>query len=364
MKQIPPKARFAQIYRTPHSLDSREGLELMDRNERTVDFPPEVMEDLRQTLTPFLLRAYPEPEVLYRRLAEWLHLPRPMLLLTSGADGGLRSIFDVFVEPGDEVVSVNPSYAMYPIYCGISGALLQQVPFEEDLSLSLEKILSQIRKKTKLVLLANPNQPIERVYSEKELQVLLEVCLKNEALLVMDEAYHHFCPFTAVPYLKGNGNLIIVRSFSKAFGIAGLRLGYLVAQPETIVQLNKVRPMYEAHSFAIAVGIYLLEHDHLMKSYVMQVKEAMTFLKAAFLGLGFQASGQWGNSTLVTLPLQLPAQEIARGLRRKGFLIRAETQAPLSNHLRITLGSKAQAQRLWAAFEAVLLERKMAHVIS
>lgn len=358
MTFVRPKPYLERVWRMPHSVATREGMELMDRNERTIDFPPAVMQDLRERITPFVLRAYPEPGALYDKLASWLKLPKEMVLLTMAADGGLKAIFEVFVEPGDEVISVSPSYLMYPVYCGMYGAVSQEVQFDDAHTLSIERIVERISEKTKLVVLANPNQPIERVYDDAEVHALLEACVKHDALLVMDEAYHHFCPKTAVPFLQEYGNLVVVRTFSKAFGIAGVRLGYTISRPENIVHLSKIRPIYEVHSLAIAIGMYLLDHDGLMTSYVTEVKGTMAFLVEAFRRMGFPASGQWSNSILVPLPADLPGKEIAEALKRRRFLIRAESKAPLSNHLRITVGTREQAQRFLSAVEDVLAERK------
>lgn len=354
MRWVDPRPHLLDVERWPHATKSRRGIELMDRNERTIDFPHDVIEELHGLLTSFTLRAYPEPAPLYDELAAWLNLPREMLLLTTGADGGLRTIFDTFVEPRDEVVSPIPSYGMIPVYCGISGAILQGVRFNSDLSIDIRQVLNRINDRTKLVILANPSQPIERLYSEEEMVRVLEKCERRGALLVVDEAYHHFCPITALPLLKVYGNLIIVRTFSKAFGIAGVRLGYLISRPENITHLNKVRPMYEVHSMAVAIGLYLLKNDHLMKSYVAEVKEGMAFLTAALRRFGLKASGQWGNSILVTLPADLSGREVAEALKARGFLIRVEVEPPLSNHIRITVGPKAQAERLLGALESVL----------
>lgn len=332
-------------------------MERMDRNERTSDLPAGVIRDIQGLVTPYLLRAYPEPEFLYQSLAAWLRVPREWLLLSTAADGGLRLVFDAFVEPGDPVVVVSPSFAMYAVYCGVARAEMRTVQFREDLSLPLELLLDEIRPGTKLVLLAQPNQPVERVYSEAEMEALLERCDRVGALLLLDEAYHHFCPVTALPYLSHWGNLVVVRSFSKAFGIAGLRLGYLVSQPENVAQINKVRPMYEASSFAIAVGAYLLEHDHLMHDYVYQVRGSLSVLRSALEAQGFRPHGRWANSLLLPLPEELSATEVAIALKQRGFLIRADTTPPLANHLRITVGPVDQVRRFLRAFEQVLAER-------
>lgn len=354
MKFVPPRKHLQQISRIPHAIATREGLETLDRNERTVDFPAEAMEQLRRRITPFLLRAYPEPEPLYRKLSSWLRLPRERILLTSGCDGALRSVYETFVNPGEEALSVRPTYAMVPLYAQIAGAVSREVGFHEDLSLPVEEILERIGRNTKIVVLAHPNQPIERVYTDTEVRALLERCEETGTLLVMDEAYHHFCPSTAVPHLERYGNLIITRTFSKAFGIAGLRAGYLISHPKNIEALNKVRPMYELHSAAIAAALCLLENEPWMTSYVQQVRQGMEALTEGLERTGWPVFGKWGNSILVKLPEDLPAAQVAQRLKVAGFLVRSENQPPLSNHLRITAGTKDQAERFLKALETIL----------
>lgn len=364
MDLIAPKRHLQALERIPHAEESREGFLLLDRNERTEDFPTQVLRELQDRVTSFCLRAYPEPAPLYRELARWLGIPRDQLLLTGGADGGLRTVFDTFVEPGEEVVHVVPSYGMNPVYCAIAAAVERPVRFGEDLTLPLERILEQITPRSKMVLLANPNQPVERFYPGAELEKLLQVCAANGALLVLDEAYHPFCPETALPLVSNHANLIVVRSFSKAFGLAGLRLGYLVSQPQNIHHLNKVRPMYETHAFAISAARYLIANDGILHDYVARVHKARERLKQGLRAFGLTPHGQWGNAILVALPPTRPAAEVAGALRDRGILVRAETAPPLSHHLRITLGSPEQVDRLlkaWAEVEETLVSPASHH---
>ena len=342
------------VKRLPHPAETRQGFEAMDRNERTVDFPPQAMEEIRRLITSFTFRAYPEPEAFYGQLANWLGIPRDRLLLSAGADGAFRMIFDAFVEPGDEVVHAVPSYGMFPVYCQMAGAVSRPVAFNGDLSLPLEKILAAICPKTKLVLLANPNQPVERVYEQTDCRQLLAQCKRHGAWLVMDEAYHHFCDLTALPLLREYENLIVVRTFSKAFGMAGLRLGFLASRPENVEKIIQFRPMYETHSAALAVAGYLLKNDHLMKEYVAQVKESRRFLLKAFHGLQIPATGEHGNCILAALPREISSAEMAAGLKKKRFLVRAETAPPLANHLRITVGPLEQTEKMFMALKNLL----------
>lgn len=349
------KPRFSKVSRCARPTETRRGLELMDRNERTVELPPQVVEELKKRITEFTLRASPEPEPLYEKLAAWLGLSRDMLLLTMGSDAALRMAHECYAGEGDEAVSLSPSFAMFPVYAGLSGAEPRRVPFRADLSLPLEDVLKAITPRTRVVALANPNQPIERLFSREETRKLLEACKRVGAMLVMDEAYHHFCDATALPLLKEHDNLIVTRTFSKAFGLAGLRLGFLVSRPENIESLSKLRPMYDVHAVAVAAGLYMLEHPEVMQDYVRQTREGITALKEGLGKMGIKTFGEQSNSILVALPAELSPAECAKALKRKGFLVRPESEPPLTNHLRITAGPREQAQRLLAAFEQVVM---------
>ena len=335
--------------------ETRQGCELMDRNERTVEFPPEVVEGIRQRITDFTLRASPEPDPLYERLAAWLGLSRDMLLLTMGSDAALRMAHECWAGEGDEALSLAPSFAMFPVYAGIAGAEPRRVRFRDDLTLPLDDILGAVTPRTRVVALANPNQPIERLFTPEETVKLLEACKRVGAMLVMDEAYHHFCDATALPLLKEHDNLIVTRTFSKAFGLAGLRLGFLVSRPENIENLSKLRPMYDVHSVAVAAGLYMLENLEIMRDYVRQTRQGIAALKEGFGKMGIKTFGSQSNSILVALPAGLSPAECAKALKRKGFFVRAESEPPLTNHLRVTAGPREQAQRLLAAFEQAVM---------
>ena len=347
------KPHLAKVTRCARPAETRRGCELMDRNERTVQFPPAVVEEIRKRITDFTLRASPEPEPLYERLAAWLGVPRNMLLLTMGSDAALRMAHECYAGEGDEAVSLSPSFALFPVYAGIAGAEPRRIPFHADLTLPLEEILGAITTRTRVVALANPNQPVERVFTPEETVRLLEACRRVGAMLVMDEAYHHFCDATALPLLKEHDNLIVTRTFSKAFGLAGLRLGFAVSQPKNIENLSKLRPMYDVHSAAVEAGLYMLEHEEIMRDYVQQVRAGVGLLIKELSRMGFQPHGGQSNSVLVRLPETLSAKECAAALKEKKFLVRTESEPPLTNHLRITCGTPEQVTRLLAALERI-----------
>lgn len=339
---IMPKKPLMSIERIAHPVRSRAGKVALERNERTVDFPPEVLENLRQLVTGFVLRAYPEMDEFYAALSEWSGFPADHLLATDGADGGLHRVFATYVSEGQEVVVLSPSYAMYPVYCRMYGAQMRALTFNEKLELPFEQVLASVTPGTRLVALVNPNQPIESCYTPNELRILSERCAVNGTLLLVDEAYYHFCDITAAPLVKEFDNVIVVRTLSKAFGLAGLRIGYVIAAPHVITAMRALKPIYEINHLNAAIAVYFLKRPQIMEDYVAAVRAGRTVLESFFAHHGCPVYGRHSNTVLVRLPGRLSAETVTGALREAGWLIRAETKPPASNHLRITVGPAGQ----------------------
>src|SRR5207237_8663443 len=151
---------------------------------------------LRQT---FGLRAYPDMPQCYEARSQGSGFTADQLLATDGADGGLHRVFATYVSEGDEVVVLSPSYSMYPVYCRMYGAPLRPLTFDKNLNLQFEKVFTSVRSGLRLLALANPNQPIESCYTLEELRRLAKRCTEYDVLLIVDEAYYHFCSVTAAP---------------------------------------------------------------------------------------------------------------------------------------------------------------------
>jgi histidinol-phosphate aminotransferase len=348
---IAPKPTLRQIERIAHPIPAREGKVTLERNERTVDFPPSVMEELRALMTGFVLRAYPEMDRFYDALAQWSGYSTGELLATDGADGGLHRVFATYVSPGDEVVILSPSYAMYPVYGQMYGARVRTLTFDERLELPFEQVLGAASPGTRLIALVNPNQPIECCYSLDQLRQLAARCAERDILLLVDEAYYHFCDITAAPLIRECDHVIVARTFSKAFGLAGLRIGYLMAAAPTINALRALKPIYEINHLNAAIATYFLKRPHLMEDYVKAVRTGREVLTAFCARAGWSVHGRHSNTLLIGLPPELSAARVTSALFNMGWLIRAETQGMTPNHLRITLGPPEQMQQLCALLE-------------
>ncbi len=348
---ILPKEPLRDIERVAHPVKLRAGKVTLERNERTVDFPPEIIEDLRKLLTGFVLRAYPETEEFYDALSAWSGFPAEQLLATDGADGGLHRVFATYVSEGQEVVVLSPSYTMYPVYCRMYGARMRSLTFNEKLELPFDTMLASATPGTRLIALVNPNQPIESCYTLDELRILSERCSANGTLLLVDEAYYHFCDITAAPLVKEFDNVVVIRTLSKAFGLAGLRIGYLIAAPQTVKALRALKPIYEINHLNAAIASYFLKKPWIAEEYVAAVRAGRKVLEEFFARYGCPVHGKHSNIILVGLPQALLATSLTEGLRNAGWLVRAETKAPTSNHLRITVGPADQMRMFCGLLE-------------
>jgi histidinol-phosphate aminotransferase len=355
---IEPKGTLRRIERIAHPVKSRSGKETLERNERTVDLPPEVLEDLRALMTGFVLRAYPEMDAFYEALAHWSGFSVSELLATDGADGGVHRVFATYVAEGDRVVILSPSYAMYPVYCQMYGAIPRRLTFNERLELPFEDVLSAAAPGIRLMALANPNQPIESCLSAAQLSQLAQRCARHGILLLLDEAYHHFCDVTAAPLIRTFDNVMVARSFSKAFGLAGLRIGYLMAAPPVITALRALKPIYEISHLNAAIATYFLKRPQLMETYVASVRAGREVLTSFCARHGWTVHGRHSNTVLVGLPPGVSAPRLTTALGERGWLVRAETEPPTPNHLRITIGPPEQMQRLCGLLEGLVTDQR------
>jgi histidinol-phosphate aminotransferase len=190
-------------------------------------------------VTSDFLTAYPDVGPLYKKLAQCLDIPQNQIHLSAGSDVGIKTVFEVYVESTDEVIIIHPTYATYYVYSQMFNARLIKINFDENLALPAERIIEKISATTKLICIANPNSPTGTVLPIKDLKKIIEVASENGALVLIDEAYFQFWGNSVIDLVSAYDNLIVVRTFSKALGLASARLGYLVSSSEVISHFMK-----------------------------------------------------------------------------------------------------------------------------
>ena len=287
--------RPSALNSTPRSTDQL----WLDKNENLDPILIELSHEVLQNIPPLTLATYPEAGEIYRKLAKWVGVTAQSLLLTPGSDGVIRLVFESFVEHGDKVIITAPTFAMYTVYSQMFGAKpieLHYEPSEAGPQLKVESIIEAIKKhRPKLVCLPNPDSPTGTVLSQTELRNVLYVCELNRTVLLVDEAYHPFYEPTVVSWTSSSRNLIVARTFAKAWGNAGLRIGYAIAHPETAELLHKMRPMYETSTFAIEFMFRMLDHVKDMEQSVSRIKKAKFYFQHEMQRMGFKVLPTAGN---------------------------------------------------------------------
>lgn len=271
----------------------------LDKNE---NLDPDLMSftaALLRGINPVHLATYPECGPLYRKLARWLDTSPDALLLTPGSDGAIRLTFEAFVGEGSIVVHTAPTFAMYSVYCQMFGARPAPLVYERGVigpRLTAERILSQLAQlRPRLFCLPNPDSPTGTALSLDELRAIVDLCAAMNTIVLIDEAYHPFHDVTCVPWTRECRHLLVARTFAKAWGLAGLRIGYLVGHPDTVRVIHKLRPMYELGTLSIAFMERMLDHADVMMASVRRLNDGKRHFAERMRALGCEVLPTLGN---------------------------------------------------------------------
>lgn len=247
----------------------------LDKNENTDPELSKLTARLLSEIDPTAIYSYPECTPLNHKLAGHLGIKADHILLAAGSDGAIRSVFEAFINPGDVVVHTVPTFAMYAVYSSMYGAkvvpLIYQ-PSDKGPTLAVEEVVNTIEKvRPKLVCLPNPDSPTGTVFSPYDMRQIIEAAGKACALILIDEAYYPFYDHTVVPWVDEYNHLVVARTFAKAWGISGLRIGYAVSCPDVARLLHKVRSMYEVNTVAVALVERILDFRHEILASVRRI---------------------------------------------------------------------------------------------
>ena len=323
----------------------------LDRNERVIEFSDEILAGLYRQLPKFILNTYPDTDYFYEKLAEVLGLRSSNIFVTTGSTEGIKVLFETLARAGDQVIALEPTYPMYNVYSDIFQTQYHAVPFSKNLTIDVPSFIEKIDKKTALVLLANPNLPVESMLSTDEIKIIADRCLAFDSVLVIDEAYHLFGADSAIELLQEYNNLVILRSFSKAYGLAGIRLGYMVSQETNIEYLSKTRSLVEASGTSMAIANYMLENPALVESYVKQVVEGASFLQDSLTAFGVRwHGGHVTNGIMVFLPDNPAVNQCVQYLRDHKIYVRGDFGPPYDCCFRVTIGPRETMEKFTSSF--------------
>ncbi|MBB6145649.1 histidinol-phosphate aminotransferase [Silvibacterium bohemicum] len=332
-------------------LGDRSGVRL-DFNENTFACSPKVLEALGQ-VSRAQLTMYPEREHVEAIAAQHLELKPTQALLTNGVDEAIHVLCQTYLGAGDEMLLPVPTYSMYAVYASGTEAKLIEVRAEEDFRFPLNALLASITPATKIIAIANPNSPTGQAVRRDE--ILKIVAAAPHAMILIDEAYFHFYGETVMDLVGRVPNVIVARTFSKVYGLAGLRLGLLAADETAMKWLRRVISPYSVNSLALACLPAALEDRAYLDWYVGEVRAAREEFTAALARLGVKYWPSEANFVLTKIGAKHAAFSAA--MRARGVLVRDRSSDPgCDGCVRITIGTREHTAAGMKAMEAALRE--------
>jgi histidinol-phosphate aminotransferase len=291
------------------------------------------------------------------RLAALHGVKRGNVLVTHGGDEGLRLAMTTFVDAGAAFGMAEPSYSLYPVLADIQGARTARLPLDEDFDLPRTFARDLNEAGATLACVVNPHAPSGRLMDTERVGRLAS---DFRGVLLLDEAYVDFVDpalrYDSVRLINGFDNLLILRTFSKGYSLAGLRLGYLIGSETLIEPLTKTRDSYNVDAISQVLGEAAVVDQAYAEDTWRQVRALRRTLRKELIGLGFEVPPSQANFLLAEAPpaLGIPARDLYRGLKERGILVRFFDTPRLEDRLRISVGTAQQNERLIAALRQLL----------
>ncbi len=321
--------------------EGREGKVRLDFNENTSGCSPAVIRALGR-MSPKQIAMYPEYQGSTAHLARYFGVRPSELLLTNGGDDALRVFFDTFVESGSSVLICEPTFPMYRYYGEIAGAKVEALRYGSGMEFPMSGILAALHKKPRVLFIANPNNPTGTLLQIAEIVKILRAA--TNTAVVIDEAYAEFSGVTLVPYIGEYTNLFIARTFSKAAGLAALRLGAVIAGAESLSYLRRAMPPYPVNLAALVAAQAAVRDGRTIRGYVREIRRTRAWFEKELHGLGVKTFPSAGNFLLANFGPGGP--RLFQRLEREGILLRERTNDLGRGFVRITIGTQAEMKLL------------------
>ncbi len=361
MKNLPASGRLSplDIINTrvrklpPYVLKSLQAEVKVNQNESPFDFPAELKEAVFQRMRSLSWSRYPEffPQKLIRRISERYGWKEEGILVGNGSNEIIMALFLISLDRGKRLLLSQPTFPLYKLIGGILGAAVVDAPLTGELEFDVERMLHICRTEhIDVVVLCSPNNPTGCQLSEDGLRRLLEV---HQGLFILDEAYSEFAPVNMFPLLKEFPNLVITRTFSKAAGMAGLRLGFCLGEPVLIEQAGKAKLPYSVNTFSLTAAEVLLDAYHRLEDNIrLLVAERGRVLQALREIPAIQPYDSKAN--FIFFRVKASAGEIFQKLLAQNILVRDVSRYPLlRDGLRVSIGRPEENDRFLVALREI-----------
>jgi histidinol-phosphate aminotransferase len=288
-------------------------------------------------------------------LALKFNLDPAQFLFGAGSDQILEIIAQTYINPGDTTIMGSPSFSRYEAVTRMMDGIILQVPLTQDYRLDLDAFLDNITENTRIIWVCNPNNPTGTAITAEEQKAFLKK-VPRDILVVLDEAYYEYARGNTYPesieLLNEYDNIIILRTFSKVYGLAGLRIGYAISNKSIIENLNRVRGPFNVNAAAQAAALAALSDQEFVQKSVRNNEEGKRYLYSAFEAIGLEYILTHGNFIMVNV--EKNSVEVFKALLQKGVIIRSGDIFNMDNWLRVTIGTPEQNKKFIEALMAVL----------
>jgi histidinol-phosphate aminotransferase len=321
--------------------EGRWGKVRLDFNENTTGCSQAALAALRR-LSNKQLAMYPEYEESTKVIAQYFAVKPSELLLTNGGDDALRVFFDTFVEPSSHILICEPTFPMYRYYAEIAGARVQPLHYSAEMEFPLGPAIRALRKRPRVFFLANPNNPSGTLVSKAAIQKLLRAA--THTVVVLDEAYADFSGLSGVPWIGRHPNLFITKTFSKAAGLAGLRLGAVIAKRESLELVRRAMPPFPVNSAALAAAVAAIRERRTIERYIRNTKRQRDWFTRELRNRGVRVFPSACNFVLADFGVH--GKALFPQLTKKGILIRDRSKDLGTGYARITIGTPSELKAL------------------
>lgn len=325
----------------------------LDLNENPGGLPQEFIDKVLSDVDPRFVAEYPETLHFTEVLANYLKTDITHLCLVNGSAEGIRYIIQAFTSQGGRIVGVVPSYFMFQVYSEMYGRNFVKVPYDDDLNMDVDNIISVLSDETQLLILLNPNNPMGNVYSKDEFKKLIKAAEKYQITVLVDEAYYYFYPETFIDYALNREHIFVTRTFSKLFSLAGCRLGYVAGWPDGIKLVQKLCTPHNTNAFAMRFAEAIITDPKMLNSLIANFNQGRKYLITELDRNRYEHKGEAGNFLFIK-PKRVGSEQIVKMMKEKyKILIKSYPNVGrFGNCLRVSIGEqKYMKQFLDALFE-------------
>lgn len=322
---------------------SRKNYLRLDKNEKVDKFKDILLKKIN--LNSFDLSAYPEVGQIYNLLSKKLKISEKQILITPGSDFGYRVCFEFFCKKRKNIICLEPTFGMVDVYIKLNSLKKKSVGYDKNLKLKLHQLFRYINNKVAMIILANPNSPTGTIIDIEKIYDIIKKAQKYNIPVIIDEAYYGFYDYSFIKDIGKFNNLIILRTFSKSFGLAGLRAGYVISNETIIKELFKFKPMYEINSIACKILQIFIKHKDLEKSFIKEVLDGKNYFQRELDKLNFEYLET--NANFIHINLRNKKKLIEKKLKNKKILTRKGPGVKgFESYLRITLGPRKEMKKV------------------